>query len=285
MRLAYVALYYDYGKPEQGTSYETDNLEAGFREWDRDGVEVDYFHPDVEGEMESLQGRLDEFDAIFHVAFNESIDLPEDIARAMIAKGGRVIQWDCDASWRFHNWILPRRNRVTDFVTTHSSTVPWYQQSGMRVVRSQWGGSPLYVRDSNAQKKYDVSFIGQKHGIRPQIMEHLYNEGIKVDLLAIIGMTILTGTAISQTSRVKSKSLINRRYVSTYRTHIRSVPRNRSRVVTLRSRNWAGSNCLPRRTTCRGISYRARRYALCTPCPNSLRRSRAIWIVRRRGCR
>jgi spore maturation protein CgeB len=182
MKLAYVALYYDYGKPEQGTSYETDNLEAGFRGWNRNGVEIDYFHPDVEGEMEDLDSRLGEFDAIFHVAFNESIDLPEETARRAMSMGKRVIQWDCDASWRFHNWILPRKNRATDFVTTHSNTVPWYQQAGMRVVRSQWGGSPLYVRDESAEKKYDVSFIGQKHGIRPDIMGALYNAGIQVHL-------------------------------------------------------------------------------------------------------
>jgi hypothetical protein len=181
MKLAYVALYHDYGKKEQGTSYETDNLMAGFQAWDNPNVEVEYFHPDIEDDMDRLDDDLLTFDAIFHVAFNESLDLPEYIARRAIESGKRVIQWDCDASWRFYNWILPRKNRVTDFVTTHSCTVPWYEQAGMRVVRSQWGGSPLYQKQE-LDKIYDVSFIGQKHGIRPQIMEALYQAGIQVHL-------------------------------------------------------------------------------------------------------
>lgn len=161
------------------------NVEAGLREACRvKGWERDFYFPDEPDAhpIDEILQEIDEYDAIFHVAFNESLDLPEQIARLALLKGKPVIQWDCDSSWRFQNWILPRKDRVSHFVTTHSATIPWYEQNGLKVIKSQWGGSPLYKRDPDAEKIYDVSFVGQKHGIRPQILDALYKAGVKVNL-------------------------------------------------------------------------------------------------------
>lgn len=200
MKVLYAALLYNYGKPEEGNSYEHHNLEAGFRDCAEQGMfEVEYFYPDKimldnadpndlnrgkQAVHDQLLDRVQNggFDAIFHVSFNEHIDLPENVLRFAAKRGMVVMQWDCDSSWRFHNFILGRKEWYTHFVTTHSATIPWYEQNGMKVIRSQWGGSPLYVRDENAEKKYDVSFIGQKHGIRPQIVEAINNAGIDLHL-------------------------------------------------------------------------------------------------------
>ena len=58
----------------------------------------------------------------------------------------------------------------------------------MNVIRSQWGGSPLY-KEEKLEKKYDVSFIGQKHGVRAdgsfvraEVIDALMNAGINVQL-------------------------------------------------------------------------------------------------------
>lgn len=184
MKILYVGLKFNYGKQEEGYSYEWNNIEAGFRDCQSKGLfDVVYWHPDELNKLSAAQFAVQEkVDAVFHVAFNESLDLPLDCAEHCIQNGIPVIQFDCDTSWRFQNWILPRKNRVTHFITTHPGTLQWYKQYGMKAILSQWGGSPLYRPDWNVNKEYDVSFIGQKHGIRPQIMEHLYAEGIKVDL-------------------------------------------------------------------------------------------------------
>ena len=203
IRIAYVGLAYNYGKAEEGASYEANNIEAGFREWseNRDDVEVTCYHPDRESGnkmpvkaplmWDLMRERIDDekLDAIFHVAFNETLDLPEDIAKMALERDIPVIQWDCDSSWRFENWVLPRKHRVSHFVTTHSNTVPWYKQHGMKVIRSQWGGSPLYVPAPDSEKIYDVSFVGQKHGQLPngkfwrqEIVEAIRNAGIDIHL-------------------------------------------------------------------------------------------------------
>lgn len=194
MKVMYVGLLYNYGKKEEGYSYEHHNLEAGFRECQRDGMfeEVIYLHPDATTEFQKSAMELiieEEVDAIFHVAFDSNLDFPAKAAEMALKKGIPVIQWDCDASWRFTNFILPRKNRVSHFVTTHAATMPMYKAHGMNVIRSQWGGSPFYQNEPNAEKEYDITFIGQKHGqmpngkfLRAEVIDRMLAAGLKVDL-------------------------------------------------------------------------------------------------------
>jgi hypothetical protein len=191
MKVLYVGLKYNYGKHEEGFSYEHMNIEAGLRNCAERGMcEVAYWYPDFYGYQDSAEEVFtsQKFDAIFHVAFNESLDLPEGVAKLALKQDVPVIQWDCDASWRFPNWIFPRRDRVSHFVTTHSATLPLYERQGMKVIKSQWGGSPLYGPDRKPYE-YDASFVGQKHGqmpngkfLRSEIVDAIMNAGIRVDL-------------------------------------------------------------------------------------------------------
>lgn len=190
MKILYCGLLYNYGKMHEGFSYEHVNIEAGLQE-KYGGY---FYYPDCvnPGDM-SYEATLDiinthNIDAIFHVAFNESLDLPESFAKLALKKDIPVIQWDCDASWRFNNWILPRKHRVSHFVTTHSHTMQWYKDHGMKVIKSQWAGSPFY-KPNRALYKYDCSFIGQKHGqmpdgkfLRSEVVNAMTNAGITVDL-------------------------------------------------------------------------------------------------------
>lgn len=182
MKILYVGLLYNYGKPDEGFSYEHMNIEAGLSAF----CDTTCWYPDAP--VANILEDLSSYDAIFHVAFNESLDLPEGIANFAKRCDLPVIQWDCDSSWRFGSWILPRKNRVSHFVTTHSATVPWYEQHGMKAIKSQWAGSPLYKPD-RVLYKYDVSFVGQKHGqmpngkfVRSDTIDALMAADVKVDL-------------------------------------------------------------------------------------------------------
>jgi spore maturation protein CgeB len=192
MKILYVGLLYNYGKKEEGFSYEHFNIEAGLKDCAQKGMfGVDCLYPDATDNFRDVAiGRINDenFDAIFHVAFNESLDLPESVAGLALKKDIPVIQFDCDSSWRFHNWIAPRRDRVSHFITTHSATVPWYQAHGMKVIKSQWAGSPLYQPNRDLYK-YDISFIGQKHGrmpdgrfLRSEIINAFIAAGLPIDL-------------------------------------------------------------------------------------------------------
>lgn len=175
MRILYCGLKWNYGKKEEGYSYEWNNIEAGLRDVAQNGLcQALIYHPDEDDRLDAIDIiKLYKVDAVFHVAFNDTFDLPIEVANIALERNIPVIQFDCDSSWRFKDWILPRRNRVSHFVTTHNSTIPWYKSEGLKVIKSQWGCSPFYKPDFAAPKEYDVTFIGQKHGIRPQIVEAL----------------------------------------------------------------------------------------------------------------
>jgi hypothetical protein len=191
MKVLYVGLKYNYGKHNEGFSYEHMNIESGIRNCvARDMFDAEYWYPDSYEYQPSAEEVFTEnkFDAIFHVAFNESLDLPEGVAKLALKQDIPVIQWDCDASWRFSNWILPRKNRVSHFVTTHSATLPLYERHGMKVIKSQWAGSPKY-QPNRKLYKYDATFVGQKHGQMPngkfwrsEIIDQMMAAGIKIDL-------------------------------------------------------------------------------------------------------
>ena len=188
MRILYCGLLYNYGKPEEGYSYEHVNLEAGLK--DCGLFDVMSFHPDVHNNHDVILSSLvnGDFDAIFHVAFSEDLDLPEGIAQLALQMDIPVIQFDCDSSWRFQQSILPRKHRVSHFITTHSCTVDWYKENGMNVIKSQWGGSPNY-HPRGGQHQYDVTFLGQKHGRMPngrfwraEVVDAILASGINLKL-------------------------------------------------------------------------------------------------------
>jgi spore maturation protein CgeB len=196
MRVLYVGLLYNYGKEEEGYSYEHHNLEAGFHDCvNKRLFEADFLYPDAceNPHKSALEFVIDgNIDAIFHVAFNESLDFPEQAAKLALKKDIPVIQWDCDTSWRFGSWIKQRKDRVSHFVTTHSATLPWYEKCKMNAIKSQWAGSPFYSYRPTSEKLHDISFIGQKHGqhqtpeglkfVRAEIVDAVMAAGLDIDL-------------------------------------------------------------------------------------------------------
>ena len=193
MKVLYVGVHYNYGKRAEGFSYEHMNVEAGLRQFcESRGWCMEPWYPDDPKRLEWAspywRDNMHHYDAVFHVAFNESLDLPEEAAKFALKQDVPVIQWDCDSSWRFPNWILPRKNRVSHFVTTHSATIPWYQQHGMKVIKSQWAGSPEY-QITGLPQIYDISFVGQKHGrmtdgrfFRSEVINAMIAAGLSIDI-------------------------------------------------------------------------------------------------------
>jgi len=195
-RILYCSLKYDYAEPDRGLSYEALNLEHGMRECAENGLfDLEVFHIDDEHiKLGQEQADVKLIDVIrrykptilFHTSFDDNWDIDPETLLWCKEEGIKTVLWNCDASWRFKDFILPRKSRYTHFITTHNVTIPWFKQEGMKVIKSQWGGSSLYTRYMNKSaggvKLYDVSFVGQKHGIRPQLVHALNNAGIKVHL-------------------------------------------------------------------------------------------------------
>jgi len=191
-RILYVSLKYDYAEPNRGPSYEALNLEHGMLECASEGMfDLSVFHIDDmritlgrdDADM-ALIKRINEFNPtiLFHTSFDDNWDIDPNTLSWTKKKGIKNVLWNCDASWRFDDFILPRKERYTHFITTHNITLPWFAEDNMKVIKSQWGGSSLYTKFTDKQYKYDVSFVGQRHGIRPQMINALNQAGIKVHL-------------------------------------------------------------------------------------------------------
>ncbi len=184
MKILYTGLRYNYGKKEEGDSYEFCNLQAGLHDCAKRGMfELDIWNTDVNNDINMLLDKVlrNQIDLIFNVAFNDTFDLPEQIAKLALKKDIPVLEWHCDTSWRYQDFTRNRKDRVSYFVTTHPRTMQWFKADGLKAIYSQWAGSPLYIRE-DCEKIYPVSFIGQRHGIRPQIVAALEQSGIECHL-------------------------------------------------------------------------------------------------------
>ena len=191
-RILYCSLLYDYAEKDRGYSYEYYNLEHGMKECAVDGMfDLEIFHIDDEriklGQEQAdikLVSIINKFDPtiIFHTPFDDNWDINPNTLLWSKKRGIKNVLWNQDTSWRFQDFILPRKDRYTHFITTHHNTVRWFKDNNMKVIKSQWGGSSLYKNWDKNEYQYDVSFVGQRHGIRAQMVDLLNNAGIKVHL-------------------------------------------------------------------------------------------------------
>ncbi len=186
MRILYVAMKYDYGKPEQGFSFEHCNFFSALRGM---GHELLYFdfrtHHDRLGKA-AMNRRLLEVarsekpDLLFAVLFAEELDRA---AIRSISDSGQTVtlNWFCDDHWRFDNYSRLWAPSFNWVVTTAASAVPKYDALGYRhVIKSQWACNPVLYKKLDLPVKYDVTFVGLPHGNRREIIEAVRQAGIEV---------------------------------------------------------------------------------------------------------
>jgi spore maturation protein CgeB len=188
MRILYVAAKYDYGKIEQGLSFEHYNFYEFFR---RSGHHVTYF--DSVGSFERL-GReaadrcllelveAERPELMFSVLFTE--ELNPSIVRHISENNDTVtLNWFCDDHWRFEDYSQYWAPCFNWVATTARSAIEKYEQIGYRnAIKSQWGCNQFLYRDLDLPPRFDVSFVGQPHGDRRRIIGALRKAGIEVDV-------------------------------------------------------------------------------------------------------
>jgi spore maturation protein CgeB len=69
-------------------------------------------------------------------------------------------------------------------VTTSASAYERYIRDGLasKAIKSQWAAAPGYRRIEGTAKDIDVSFVGQPHGDRRQVIDTLRRAGVKVEI-------------------------------------------------------------------------------------------------------
>jgi len=186
MRILYVAPKYDYGKPEQGYSFEHYNFYDFFQ---RSGHQVIYFDTlsllkelgkDAMNRRLLEMAKAEQPDLMFTVLFTDELD-PAAVREISEERNTVTLNWFCDDHWRFDNFSQYWAPCFKWVVTTAQSAVSKYAQLPYpHAIKSQWGCNHLLYRKLDLPLEYDVSFVGQPHGNRREIIGELQRNGIKV---------------------------------------------------------------------------------------------------------
>ena len=185
MRILYAAMKYDYGKPEQGLSFEHYNFYHSLLHMGHDILYFDYMTLMQQHGRDRMNRRLKEVvalekpDLLFSVLFTDQFD--PLVLRELTETRLPTVNWFCDDHWRFDNYSREWAPCFKWVVTTAASALPKYANLGYRnVIKSQWGCNDVLYRKMDVPLKYDVSFVGQPHGNRRQVIHALRKAGINV---------------------------------------------------------------------------------------------------------
>jgi spore maturation protein CgeB len=186
LRVLYVGMKHDHGKPELGLAFEHWNF---FHTMHRMGLDIAYF--DFAGIMArrgqaGMNARLAEVarahkpDLMFTVLFQDEID-PNVVSSISRDTGTLTFNWFCDDHWRFEDFTRRWAPRFSWCVTTARSALPKYEKIGYRnVIKSQWAANPYLYRRLDLPMKHEVTFVGRPHGTRRQTISAIREAGFDV---------------------------------------------------------------------------------------------------------
>lgn len=186
MRILYVAMKYDYGKPEQGYSFEHYNFFDSLLHMGHDITYFDFMSLMQRDGRRQMNERLLETvktekpDVMFTVLFSYELD-KKVISRISEKTDTKTVNWFCDDHWRFDNYSRHWTPCFDWVVTTAASALPKYARMGYKnVIKSQWGCNHTIYRKLNLPLEYDATFIGLPHGDRRETVRTIHEAGINV---------------------------------------------------------------------------------------------------------
>lgn len=193
-RILYIAPQFDYGKPEQGLSFEHANF---FDAWHRAGADLIHFDPlallPIMGKQAMNErlwhiARAVDADLLFCVLFTDELD-PAVLARIGAETRTVTVNWFCDDHWRFDEFSSKWCRCFDHVVTTARSAPAKYAAIGYdRAIKSQWAANAYLYRPSAAipaslqahNLRERASFVGMAHATRPRTIAALAAAGIDV---------------------------------------------------------------------------------------------------------
>lgn len=187
MRILYVALADDYGKPERGPSFEEMNFRSALEGMGHEVVAYDFATRERElgrrrmnADLVNLARRCDP-DVVFFFLFEDEIP-PATVAKVGQAAGAPTMNWFADDHWRFERFSS-RYAPVLDWViTTDHAAVERYRALGQeQVILSQWACNRYAYAPTGDPISHEVTFIGQPHGDRRETIDRLRTAGHAVE--------------------------------------------------------------------------------------------------------
>jgi spore maturation protein CgeB len=176
---------WDYGDQRRGLSFEQTNFASALEGMGHELVQFDFMEERKRHGRRRMNKRLlaaardCQADLAFFCLFKDEIKKPT--IRAVSALGTPTVNWFCDDHWRFDNFsrfYAPSFDWVT---TTSEDALPKYARIGYQnVILTQWACNRYAYRRVSDVKKYDITFVGQPHGSRRELIGSLHEAGIDV---------------------------------------------------------------------------------------------------------
>lgn len=186
MRILYVATKYDYGKPGQGLSFEHTNFFDCLHHMGEDILHFDFMALMQAHDRGWMNRRLVEVakaekpDLMFVFLAEEELD-KSAVREITDQTDTPTFNWFADDHFRFDGFSrywAPCFNWVS---TTAQSALPKYAEIGYQnVIKTQWASNPYSYRKLDLPMEYDVTFVGQPHSNRREVIAALRHAGINV---------------------------------------------------------------------------------------------------------
>jgi spore maturation protein CgeB len=178
---------YDYGKPERGLSFEETNFRSALEGMGHDVVPFDFMSRERSVGRQAMRGELvaaaseTQPDLAFFVLFTEQIDTA---TIEMVRQRGSCVtaNWFADDHWRFEGFSRHLAPAFDLAVTTDADSLPRYRElPGANVLLSQWACNKYLYTRSTTEIRHGVTFVGQPHGNRRQMIAELRRRGVEVE--------------------------------------------------------------------------------------------------------
>src|SRR4051794_39370197 len=178
---------YDYGKPERGPSFEETNFRSALEGMGHEVVAFDFMErarvagkPQMRRELVAAAAETGH-DVAFFCLFTDEID-PETVAAVRHEGGAPTVNWFADDHWRFDSFSRQMASAFDLAVTTDADSLPKYAAAGIdNVLLSQWACNRYAYSKVSDDIEHEVTFVGQPHGNRPELIQQLRDAGHQVE--------------------------------------------------------------------------------------------------------
>lgn len=188
LRILYCAYQFEYNKRKMGFGYEENNFFHSLYNMGHELIRFDFGQLRRRYGLDMMNKMLLETvfrydpDMMFWVIVNDKID--EKVLQEITCNTRTTtINYNSDDQWRFDNFTKNWAHCFNWNITTSVDALEKYKKINYsNVIYSQWACNHFLYRPMPLVKQYDVTFIGQPHGIRKEFVGALEKAGISVQV-------------------------------------------------------------------------------------------------------
>jgi spore maturation protein CgeB len=182
VRILLAIARYDYGNPDNGSSYEYNSWFGPLLELGHQVETFDTFGPAWVGDSEAtgaaLLARASAFEPDLVLMMLIEKDVPMEVVDRL-RRSTTVVNWFSDDTWRFRSFSRHVAPHFSWVVTTSRQAEQAYRSMPeVKAYFSPWGYDPHLFHPVDLEPTFDVGFVGQRYGQRGAIIERLMAEGV-----------------------------------------------------------------------------------------------------------